>query len=35
MTLFWIAAFALIPTGVVVSRLRGPQPRRVAVRARR
>ncbi len=35
MTLIWMTAFALIPAGLVISRLTAPQPQRVAVRARR
>jgi hypothetical protein len=35
MTLFWIAAFALIPAGLAAARIAAPQAQRVALRARR
>ncbi len=35
MSLIWITAIALIPASLVALRALAPQPRRVAVRARR
>lgn len=35
MTMLWMTVFALVPAGMVMSRLLAPKPQPIAVRARR